>query len=33
LPDELLYILNEKENYDTIENNLDKIKQYIKERI
>jgi threonine synthase len=33
LPDELLYILDEKENYDIIENNLDKIKQYIKERI
>jgi threonine synthase len=33
LPDELSYILNEKENYDIVENNLDKIKQYIKERI
>jgi threonine synthase len=33
LPDELSFILNEKENYDIIENNLDKIKQHIKERI
>jgi len=33
LPEELLFILDEKENYDTIENNLDKIKQHIKERI
>ena len=33
LPDELVSILNEKENYDIIDNNLIKIKQYIKERI
>jgi threonine synthase len=33
LPNELLFILDEKENYDIIENNLDKIKQHIKERI
>ncbi|MDC1033131.1 threonine synthase [Candidatus Pelagibacter sp.] len=33
LPDELLYILEEKENYDIIENNLNKIKKHIKERI
>ena len=33
LPNELLYILDEKENYDIVENNLDKIKNHIKERI
>ena len=33
LPDELLFILDEKESYDTIENDLEKIKQHIKERI
>ena len=33
LPDELSFIFDEKENYDIIENNLDKIKQHIKERI
>ena len=33
LPNELSFILDEKENYDIIENNLDKIKQHIKERI
>jgi threonine synthase len=33
LPNELLFILDEKENYDIIENNLDKIKRHIKERI
>ena len=33
LPKELSFILAEKENYDIIENNLDKIKQHIKERI
>ena len=33
LPDELLFILEEKENYDIIDNNLNKIKQHIKERI
>ena len=33
LPDELAFILGEKENYDIIDNNINKIKQYIKERI
>ena len=33
LPDELTFILDEKENYDIIDNNLNKIKKYIKERI
>ena len=33
LPDELMYIMDEKENYDIISNNLNKIKQHIKERI
>ena len=33
LPKELAFILDEKENYDIIENNLNKIKQHIKERI
>ena len=33
LPNELSFILGEKENYDIIENNLDKIKKHIKERI
>ena len=33
LPDELAFILNEKENYDIIDNNLNQIKQHIKERI
>ena len=33
LPDDLSFILNVKENYDIIENKLDKIKQYIKKRI
>ena len=33
LPSELAFILNEKENYDIIDNDLNKIKQYIKERI
>ena len=33
LPDELSFIMDEKENYDIIENNLEKIKQHIKERI
>ncbi len=33
LPDELRFVLDEKENYDVIENSLDKIKQHIKERI
>ena len=33
LPSELTFILDEKENYDIIENSLSKIKQHIKERI
>jgi threonine synthase len=33
LPNELRYIMDEKENYDIIENNLDKIKNHIRERI
>jgi threonine synthase len=33
LPDELKYVMNEKENYDIISNNLNKIQQYIKEKI
>ena len=33
LPEELSFIMDEKENYDIIENNLQKIKQHIKERI
>tara|TARA_B100001093_G_scaffold90087_1_gene82123 strand:- start:2781 stop:4160 length:1380 start_codon:yes stop_codon:yes gene_type:complete len=33
LPNELSHILDEKENYDIIENNLDKIQNYIEERI
>jgi threonine synthase len=33
LPNELAFILDEKENYDIIENNLIKIKKHIKERI
>jgi threonine synthase len=33
LPSELAFILDEKENYDILENNLNKIKQHIKERI
>ena len=33
LPNELKFILDEKENYDIIDNNLDKIKKHIKERI
>ena len=33
LPDELMFIMDEKENYDIIENNLDKVKKHIKERI
>jgi hypothetical protein len=28
-----MYILNEKENFDIIDNNIDKVKQHIKERI
>ncbi len=33
LPGRLSFILDEKENYDIIDNSLEKIKQYIKERI
>jgi threonine synthase len=33
LPSELAFILDEKENYDIIVNDLNKIKQHIKERI
>ena len=33
LPDELLFILDEKENYDIVSNNLSKTQQYIKEKI
>ena len=33
LPEELMFILNEKENYEVIDNDVDKVKQYIKERI
>ena len=33
LPDELKYVMDEKENYDIISNNLSKTQQYIKERI
>jgi len=33
LPSELKYILDEKENYDIISNNLDRIKQYIESKI
>ena len=33
LPKELMFVLDENENYDIIDNNLDKIKKHIKERI
>ena len=33
LPEELMFVINEKENYDIIDNNVDKVKQHIKERI
>ena len=33
LPDELMYVMHEKENYDIISNNLSKTQQYIKEKI
>ena len=33
LPEELIYVMNERENYDIIANNLSKTKQYIKEKI
>ena len=32
-PEELKYILDEEENYDIIDNNVDKVKQHIKKRI
>ncbi len=33
LPSELIFILNEKENYDIIENDVEKVKQHIKDKI
>tara|TARA_B110001452_G_scaffold158518_1_gene131954 strand:- start:99 stop:563 length:465 start_codon:yes stop_codon:yes gene_type:complete len=33
LPEELKYVMDEKENYDIISNNLNKAEQYIKEKI
>ena len=33
LPDELKFIMDEKEKYDIIENNVDKVKKHIKDRI
>ena len=33
LPEELMYIMDEKENYDIISNNLNKTKKYIKEKV
>ena len=33
LPEELKYVMNEKENYDIISNDLSKTQQYIKEKI
>ena len=33
LPDELKYVMDEKENYDIISNNLSKAQKYIKEKI
>ena len=33
LPDELKYILNEKENFDLLDNDIDIVKQHIKEKI
>ncbi len=33
LPSELMFILDEKENYDTIENDVEKVKQHIKNKI
>ena len=33
LPEELRFIMNEKENYDKVDNNVDKVKQHIRERI
>ena len=33
LPKELMFVMEEKENYDIIDNDVEKIKQHIKERI
>ena len=33
LPKELMFVMEEKENYDILDNDVEKIKQYIKERI
>ena len=33
LPSELMFILDEKENYDVIENDVEKVKQHIKDRL
>jgi len=33
LPDELMFVMDEKENYNIVDNEVEKIKQYIKERI
>ena len=33
LPEELMFVMNEKENYNIIDNNIDKVKQHIKERV
>ena len=33
LPDELKYVMGEKENYDIISNNLNKVEQHIREKI
>jgi threonine synthase len=33
LPEELTHIMDEKENYDIVSNNLDQIKQHIKKKV
>ena len=33
LPEELRFVINEKENYQIIENNVEKVKQFIKDKI
>jgi threonine synthase len=33
LPKELMFVMDEKENYDIIDNDVEKIKQHIKEKI
>ena len=33
LPKELMFVMEEKENYDILDNNVEKIQQHIKERI